>query len=88
VLRQDVFLLNPKNAKQSIASGVINGVGRQHKFHFVTIPKSCYRVDVKEAIWPQVSLMFPNLDDKMTKVKDIVGSAALWEVKFIKVSQS
>jgi len=62
--------------------------GRAVQVPFVLIPESCYKVDVKEAIWPQVSLMFSNLDDKMTKVKDVVNSAALWEGKFIKVLQS
>lgn len=81
---QEVFLLNPKNYKQSIASGIISGLGGQDKFHFQVIQDSCYKVDVKEAIWPQVSLMFPNQMDEQTKVKDTVGSSAIWEAKFIK----
>ncbi len=83
---QEVFVLNPKNAKQSIATGIISGLGGQDKFHFQLIADSCYKVDVKEAIWPQVSLMFPNHMDGQTKVKDTVGSSVLWEGKFIKAA--
>lgn len=74
------------NVKQSIASGTISGLGGKHKFHFCTIPDFCYKVDVKEAIWPLVSLMFPNKADGQVKVKDVVGSSCLWEGKFIKVA--
>jgi len=67
-MHQEVFLLNPKYVKQSVATGVISGLGGQHKFYFIPIPESRYKVDVTE----------------QSKVKDVVNSCFLWEGKFIK----
>lgn len=84
---QEVYLLNPKNEKQTVAAGTISGIGGQHKFHFVTVPGHCYKVDVSEAMWPNLQLQFPNVQTGQKKVKDVVGSAALWEGKFIKAAE-
>jgi len=42
--------MNPKSTKQAMASSAIAGLGRQDQYHFLDIPTSWFKVDVKEAI--------------------------------------
>jgi hypothetical protein len=41
------------------------------------IPNSWFKVDVREALMPEVALMFPNEATNQEKVKDVVGSNAI-----------
>jgi len=47
-------------------------MGGEHQYHFLDIPVSWFKVDVKEAIWPLVSLMFPNNNANQKKLKNVV----------------
>jgi hypothetical protein len=42
------------------------------------------KVDVREALAPNVMLMMENRDAEQEKVKDAVGSSVLWNQKFMK----
>jgi hypothetical protein len=54
-----VSLMNPRNWKQKVAAGVVNGLGGNDKFNFNTIPNSWFKVDVNEAMYPNATLMYP-----------------------------
>jgi hypothetical protein len=51
--------MNPRNWKQKVAAGVVNGLGGNDKFNFNTIPNSWFKVDVNEAMYPNATLMYP-----------------------------
>jgi hypothetical protein len=51
--------MNPRSYRKKVASGTINGVGGEHKFHFETIPQSRFKIDIWEALQSDVVLMFP-----------------------------
>jgi hypothetical protein len=57
-----VWFINPKRSTQKVASGKVNGVAREHKFHFKEIPEKWFKVDVQEALLPESALMHPNED--------------------------
>jgi phage terminase large subunit-like protein len=42
------------------------------------------KIDVREALVPNVLLMMENPDDEQEKVKDVVGSSFIWNQKFLK----
>jgi hypothetical protein len=54
-MEQQVWLMN-----QKVGVGVVSGLGGIDKFNFNTIPDSCIKVDVKEAISPNAVLMYPH----------------------------
>jgi hypothetical protein len=83
---QEVWLMNSWSYRQKVATRTINGLGGQHKFHFTPIPDMWFKVDVRVALVPDVALMFPNEDTEQIKVKDTVGSSAIWDQKYIKCS--
>jgi hypothetical protein len=74
---QEVWLTNPRNYKQKVATGTIRGFGGEHKFHFTPSPETWFKVDVRVALVCNVALMFPNEDVEQMKVKDAVGSSAI-----------
>jgi hypothetical protein len=83
---EEVHLMNPRSVRQKVATGRISGFGGAHKFHCMTIPENWFKVDIIEAHAPHVSLMFENEDAEQRKVKDTVGSNAIWDGKYMKVA--
>ena len=81
---QEVWLLNPRNQKQKVAAAVVSGIGGVDKYHGSTVPESWFKVDVKEALSPNIPLLYPNEAAEQSVVKDAVGSNALWDSRFIK----
>jgi hypothetical protein len=43
-------------------------------------------VDVREALRSKTALIYPNDDADQSIVRDVVGTAALWEEKYIKIA--
>jgi hypothetical protein len=81
---QQVWLMNPRSVWQKTASRTVSGISGEHKFHFMDIPDGWIKVDVREALAPNVQLMMENRDDEQEKVKDVVGSSVLWNKKYMK----
>jgi hypothetical protein len=81
---QEVWLMNPRSYKQKAAIDTISDFGGEHKFHFIPIPETWFKVDVRVALVGDVALMFPNEDAEQMKVKDVVGSSAIWDLRYIK----
>jgi hypothetical protein len=84
VMGQEVWLLNPRSQRKKVATGKISGYGMVDKFHFTPIPDNWFKVDVHETLMPDVALMFPNSDAEQEKVKDAVGTVAIWDQKFMR----
>jgi hypothetical protein len=76
--------MNPRNVKQRVAVGVVSGFGRTDKFHFMTIPDSWLKVDVKEVVCPNAALMYPHEVADQIVLKDIMGGNALSEDKYVR----
>jgi hypothetical protein len=76
--------MNPRSYKQKVATGTISSFGGEHKFHFTPIPETWFKVDVRVALVDDVALMFPNEDIEQMKVKNVVGSSAIWNSRYIK----
>jgi hypothetical protein len=81
---QEVWLLNPRAVKQKVARGTISGIGGMHKFHFHAIPDGWFKVDVQEALMPNVALMFSNDAANQNKIVDIVNGNGIWNQKYVK----
>jgi hypothetical protein len=77
--------MNPRSHRQKVAVATISDYGGEHKFHCTTIPDTWLKVDVQEALMPEVALMFPNEAADQAKVKDAVGSNAIWDQKYVKL---
>jgi hypothetical protein len=82
---EEVWLTNPKRSTQKVASGKVNGIGGEHKFHFKEIPEKWFKVDVQEALLPETTLMQPNEDVDQHVVGDVVGTAIIWDQKHLKI---
>jgi hypothetical protein len=76
--------MNPRSARQKVASGTISGFLGQHKFHFVDIPEKWFKVDMREIHCPNVTLMLQNLDADQMNVKDVLKGNTIWDGKYIK----
>ena len=70
--------MNPRSVKQKVAVGKISGLGGVDMFHFLIIPKSWCKIDVKEVLQPNVPLMFPKEDADQSVVKDVKGGNTIW----------
>jgi hypothetical protein len=81
---QEVWLMNPRSAQQKVASGTISGLAREQKFHFRNIPDKWFKVDVREAHYPNASLMFPDDDADHIKVKDVLKGNTIWDRRYMK----
>ena len=68
-----MWLINPKSMWKKVALETINGFGGEHKFCFVTISDTQFKIDVYDAHAPNVVLMFQNKADDQEKVKDAIG---------------
>ena len=69
----EVLVMNLQSICQKVASGTVNGIGGQHKFHFMEILPRWMKIDVREALAPTMLLMMENLDDEQSKVKDCLS---------------
>jgi hypothetical protein len=76
--------MNPKWSTQKVATGTINGVGGEAKFHFVDIPDKWFKIDIREALLPQTALMYVNEPADQYLVGDVVGTASIWDQRYIK----
>jgi hypothetical protein len=74
---QEVVLMNVRGNRQRAACGTISGMSGKHKFHFKDIPDGFFKVDVREALLPNVALMVPNADAEQEKLKDAVGTSVI-----------
>jgi hypothetical protein len=83
-MEQEVWLMNLRSYMQKVATDTIRGFGREHKFHFTPIPESWFKVDVRVALVGDVASIFPNEDAEQMKVKDVIGSSAIWDSQYIK----
>lgn len=82
----EVYLINPRAVRQKVAAGVISGVGGVDKFHFMLIPETWFKIDVREVLQPNVPLMYPNKDADQETLKDVQGGNAIWSKKYLKLA--
>lgn len=68
----------PQNNKKKVGTGKISGVEGADKFHFKTIPKFCYKVDVNNAHLGEVRLPYPHEAGDQWVVEDVGGGCTLW----------
>ena len=66
--------MNPQSVWQKVASGTMSGISGEHKFYFIDILDGWIKVDVWDALAPNMQLMIENQDAEQEKVKDVVGS--------------
>jgi hypothetical protein len=59
---QEVWLINPRSYRQKVATGTISGFGGEHNFHFIPIPETWFKVDVRVALVGDVALISPYED--------------------------
>jgi hypothetical protein len=59
----------------------------EHKFHFKDTSDGFFKVDVREALLPNVALMVLNAGAEQEKLKDAVETSALWLEKCIRPAQ-
>ena len=76
--------MNLRSARQKVASGIVSGIGGQHRFHFMEIPPAWMKIDIREALAPSVPLMMENVDNEQMKVGDAVGLSVLLNQRFLK----
>jgi hypothetical protein len=84
----EVFLMNPRAVRQKVAAATVSGFPGIHKYHGKEIPPSWLKVDVREALQKGIQLMFPNAAADMEFVEDAKGSSAIWDQKYIKLSNA
>ena len=80
-----MWLMNPRAVRQKLAVGCISGLPGKHKFHFMDIPETWFKVDVLEILHLEVQLMFDNDDDEQVNIEDAKGSSTIWDQKYIKM---
>ena len=76
--------MNPRSVRQKVASGTISGISREYKFHFRDIPEKWFKVDVREAHYPNVPLMFPYEDADQLVMKDVLNGNTIWDGRLMK----
>jgi hypothetical protein len=62
----------------------VSGISGKHKFHFLEVLEGWIKVNVKDALAPNVQLMMENQDAEQEKVKDAIGSSVIWNLKYLK----
>jgi hypothetical protein len=65
-------------------AAIVSDISGTDKFHCSTFPETWFKVDVKEALLPNVPLMYPYEANDQNVVKDVVGGNALWEERLIR----
>lgn len=77
--------MNMKNSRQRVGSGKVTAIGGGTEvWHGKPIPEGYLRVDVTQIMAPDISLMVPNPAADQWKVKDVLGSNTLWDIKFVR----
>lgn len=84
---EEVWLLNPKQSTQKVASGKISGIGGEQKFHFKEFMEKWFKVEMREALLPETAFMHPNEDADQHIVEDVVKIAIIWDQKHIKIAR-
>jgi hypothetical protein len=69
--------MNPKRSTQKVVAGKVNGVGGEHKCHFKEILEKWFKVDVQEALLPEIALMQPNEDVDQHVIGDVVETIVI-----------
>ena len=77
--------MNFKRRTQEVASDKVNGIGGERKFHFKEISEKWFKVDVQEVLMPETTLLQPNEDVDQHMVRDVVGTAIIWDQKHLKI---
>jgi hypothetical protein len=75
--------MNPQNIKQKVVIRVVSGFGGIDKFHFKIIPNSWLKVNMKEVVCPNATLMYPHKAIDQIILKDVRGGNALWKEKYV-----
>jgi hypothetical protein len=78
--------MNPKNARQKVASSKMNGQWGLEKFHGTTILDFWFKIDVATTHMPKIPHMHPHEVDEQTRVGDVVGTCTLWNWRFVKIA--
>jgi len=79
-----VFLMNPRAWRHKVAVGSVSGLYGSHKFHGAEIPSSWLKVDIHEALLPEVALMFPSAAVDMPLIEHATESPTIWDQKYVK----
>jgi hypothetical protein len=82
---QAMWLMNPRATRQKVAGGRISEIGREDKFHFISILETWFKIDVGEIFILDVPFMWENESADQMKVEDVKGGNAVWDQKFLKV---
>jgi hypothetical protein len=56
----------------------------QHQFHFRDIPDKWFKVDVREAHFPNAALMFPDDNAEQLVIRDVLNGNTVWDGKHMK----
>ena len=76
--------MNPQNQKQKVVVVVVSGIGCIDKFHGSAFLKTWFKVDVKEALYLNVPLLYPLKASDQNVFKDAMGSNTLWDERLIR----
>lgn len=80
--------MNIKNLRQKVASGKVTAIGGGTEvWHGKPIPGGYVRVDITHIMAPDITLMVPLPAADQWKVKDVLGSNALWEEKCVRLNK-
>jgi hypothetical protein len=77
--------MNPRSIRKKVATGVVNGIGGEDKFHFTIIPETWLKIDITKVFAPNVALMLEVALVDQRGVGDVKGGNAIWDQKFLKV---
>ena len=78
--------MNPRAVRQKVAVGKISGLPGKHKFHFIDIPETWFKVDVREILQKGVALMFPFDANDQNVIDDVRGTSTMWDQKYLKMT--
>lgn len=73
--------MNPKNARQKVASGKVNGWWGVEKFHGTTIPYFWFKIDVATTHMHEIPLMHLHEVGEETRMGDVVGTCSLVDLE-------
>jgi hypothetical protein len=80
-----VWLLNPKWSTQKVAICIVNVVGGEHKFYFNEITEKWFKVDMREALLYNTTLMYPDEDANHKIMVGIMETVVIRDQKYIKI---
>ena len=68
-----------------MAISIVSSVGGKHKVHFKEIPEMWFKVDAREALSYNTTLMYQNEDVSDKIMGDVVGTGVIWKQKHMKI---